>query len=296
MITPLPLDSGPDVEKIVRNVLLSSKSWGKFPTPIEEIVRYTDLQIEKGVDLSKIEPGFFTKSIASFNRMKEKAKGMIDFKTRVVYLDQSQKEPRKNFITLHEVGHQAIGWQQQLKVHMDDDESLDPDTEEIFEREASFFASAALFQLEIFDDETRKLPLSIKSPMHLGQKFGGSNHAAIRRYVERSHKRCAVLVLKKPEEGGPFCVRIRDYFQSDAFTKEFGTIDWGSEPLGFRWGFVRDIQRKRRMHEDGQIAISCQAGVVTFAYHFFNNGHNTFILILPVGESIKSKTVILTKP
>jgi hypothetical protein len=34
---------------------------------------------------------------------------------------------------------------------------------------------------------------------------------------------------------------------------------------------------------------------VTFEYHFFNNTFNTFILLLPAGEGIKSRTVIIPR-
>jgi hypothetical protein len=289
------LDSADDIEKISRNILLAAKAWGKLPTPVDDIVKFADLQIEMGVDLSKLEPGFFSKNFQFARETVKKVVGLIDRRQKTIYLDHTQISSRKNFVKLHEVGHEACVWQNELG-YMDDDKTLDPDADEIFEREASFFASSTLFQLERFDEEVIKLPLSIKSAQILGQMFGGSNHAAIRRYVERSKKRCALLVLHKPEINGEYHVRIRDYFQSDSFTASFGTLTWPTGKCGLEYIFVQEIKRGRRLHEDGHIALTTgSAETVTFAYHFFNSGHNTFIVLLPVGEKIKSKIVILQK-
>jgi Zn-dependent peptidase ImmA (M78 family) len=290
------LESAEDIEKITRNLLLASKAWGTLPTPVDKIAEFAELQIENGVDLSTIEPGFITKNFQFGMRALTKVLGLIDFRQKKIYLDHTQLPSRKNFVKLHEVGHQALSWQSSMKGFMDDEETLDPLVDELFEREASYFASGALFQLERFEDETAKLSLSIKSAQVLGQKFGGSCHAAIRRYVERSKKRCALLVLNKPEMNGAYFAKIRDYFQSSPFTAEFGEISWANEKCGLEWVFVQEIKRGRKLHEDGQVALMTSSGdSVVFGYHFFNSSHNTFILILPVGEKIRSRVVILPK-
>lgn len=275
--------------------MLAAKAWGKLPTPVDDIVRFADLQIENGINLSEIEPGFISKKFQFAKQALKKALGIIDRRQKKIYLDHSQIPPRKNFIKLHEVGHDACSWQKELG-YMDDEKSLDPEAEAIFEREASFFASSTLFQLERFDEEVVKLPLSIKSAQALGQMFGGSNHAALRRYVERSTKRCALLVLHKPESNGEYHAKIRNYFQSGPFSANFGEITWPEEGCGLEYLFVREIKRGRRLHEAGQIALITGSGeTVTFTYHFFNNGHNTFILFLPAGEAIKSRVIIVPK-
>jgi hypothetical protein len=290
-----PLDSAAEIEKISKNILLSAKLWGKHPTPVEEIVRFANLQIEKGVDLSTIEPGFISKNFQFAKQAIKKVLGVIDRRHRTIYLDHSQKPPRKNFVALHEVGHEACDWQKALG-YLDDEKTIDPDADDIFEREASFFASCTLFQHEQFDEEIAKLPLSINSAMLIGNLFGGSNHAAIRRYVEKSTKRCALLVLHKAEANGDYHVGIRNYFQSSPFTNEFGEIVWPAGGCGLEYTFVHDIKRKRKLHENGQIALVTGCGqTVTFTYHFFNSGYNTFIMLLPVGEMNKSRIVILPK-
>jgi hypothetical protein len=290
------VEAAQDIEKIARNLLKTSKAWGKFPTPVENIISCAELTVEQGVDLSRVEPGFFSSNFGFLNSAISKVLGLIDFRHNTIYIDQSQKEPRKNFVKLHEVGHKVLPWQKDVLGRVDDDVTIDPDFREETEREASFFASATLFQLERFQDEAAKLPLSINSPRALAQKFGSSSHSAIRRYVERSNKRCAVLVLNAPQQNGHFAAGIRDYFQSEPFTVEFGEISWLNGECGLEYPFVQDIQRKRRLHEDGELSVmTASSELVTFKYHFFNNGYNAFVLFFPVGEKIRSRTSIVER-
>jgi Zn-dependent peptidase ImmA (M78 family) len=289
------LDSSDDIEKIARNILVASKAWGKLPTPVDTITQFAELQIEMGINLSEVEPDFITAKFQFVKRALAKTLGILDRRKKTIYLDHSQIEPRKNFIKLHEVGHKACSWQSALGF-IDDEKTLDPDINDKFEREASFFASSALFQLERFDDEAVQLPLEIHSPLVLAKKFGGSNHAAIRRYVEHSSKRLALIVLHKPERNGEFSAKIRNYFQSAKFTADFGEISWPNKTCGLEWSFIQDLKRGKRLHKNGQIALKIGAGeFVTFAYHFFNSSHNSFVLLLPIGEMIKSRTVIVPR-
>jgi hypothetical protein len=289
------LDSADDISKISRNLLLAAKVWGRRPTPVDEIVKFAELQIELGVDLSTIEPGFFSKHLQIARQALGKVVGMIDRRQKVIYLDQTQIITRQNFVKLHEVGHDACTWQKGFE-YLDDETTISPDADEIFELEASYFASCTLFQHEIFEDEMAKLPLSIKSAMVLGEMFGGSNHAALRRYVQKSRNRCALLVLKNPETNGEYHVKIRDYFQSSSFSAEFGEIAWPDEKCGLEFVFVQEIKRNRKFHENGQIALMTASGeMVTFGYHYFRTKYNAFVLLMPTGETNKSRITILPK-
>jgi hypothetical protein len=290
------LSSADDIDKIAKNILLASKAWGMLPTPIDKIVQYADLQIAHGVDLSRVEPGFITANFQFVKQVLSKVVGIVDFRQKTIYLDHSQNPKRKNFVKLHEVGHNACSWQSDLKGFLDDDKSLDPSVEEEFEREASYFASGALFQLERFDDEAAKLPLCLRSAQVLGNTFGGSNHASLRRYVERTKKRCALLVLHKPATDGEYAAGIRDYFQSSAFTADFGDIQWPKKTCGLDLAFVQDIKQGRKWHENGQIGLALETGeYVTFKYHYFRTPYQIFILIMPVGEKNNSRISIVSR-
>src|SRR5687768_7724046 len=156
------LETAQEIDKIARVLLKDSKAWGKFPTPVDDIVKYAQLTVEKGIDLSKAQLGFFDR-FASVPRLARKVLGMLDYRQKIIYLDHSQKPQKKRFIKLHEVVHEVCPWQRDIRAFLDDESTLDLETEEIFEAEANYGASSLFFQLEIFDEHAEKLPLTIKS-------------------------------------------------------------------------------------------------------------------------------------
>ena len=142
-------------------------------------------------------------------------------------------------------------------------------------------------------EEADKLPLSLGSAMVLAKKFGSSNHAAIRRYVERSAKRCAVLVLERPELMPSFAAKVRNYFQSAPFTAAFGQIEW-PQACDEDYPFIADLKAGNRLHHKGELAVDLgRAEQTAFRYHFFNNSYNAFVLLLPQGERNFSRTKIV---
>lgn len=288
------LDSVQDIEKIARNLLVEAKALGHFPTPVDRIIRCAELSIENGVDLSQVNAGFFLKSANFFGRISRKVLGIIDFRAKTIYLDESQQPKRKNFVKLHEVGHAVLPWQSELLGCKDDETTIVADVNELYEREASIFASDSLFQLDRFDEEAAKLELGIRSARTVGNKFGGSAQAALRRYVQRSPRRCSLLVLHRPAPGGPFRVKVRNYFESLSFQKAFGGLTW-PDHCGVEYPFVQDIQRKRRDHRDGQIGITTTTlDYVTLQYHFFDNGYNVFVFLFPPGEKNRSRVQVVS--
>lgn len=280
-----PLDDSEVIDKIARDILVGSGAIGKFPTPIDDIIAYTGLSIANGIDLSHPEAEFLNLTKGFFGTISRKVLGMIDLRDKIIYLDQSQPKPRKNFVSLHEVGHGVLPWQRDLMGCLDDETTLGPEIEELYERQASYFASSSLFQLDRFEEEAVRLPLSIASARALGQMFGGSFQAALRRYVERSPERCALLVLRKPARKGVYRAVIGNYFESRSFRRSFGGLLWPAE-CGLRFEFVKDMKRGRRDHQNGQIGCTTRdLDPLTLNYDFFYNSYNFFVLLYPPGEN-----------
>lgn len=287
------LASTAELEKIAKNILVGAHALGKFPTPVDKVIAYTELSLAKHIDLSEAEPSLITAGRSFAGKVSRKILGIFDFHNKTIYLDQGQRISRKTFVKLHETGHGVIPWQKDLLGFLDDEDTIAPEIKEEFEREASFFASAVLFQLDRFDEESAKIPLSLRSARALGQKFGGSAHAAIRRYVERSPKRCAVLVLHPPEKDGGIHARVRDYFESPSFTKAFGGLNWPEE-CRREFPFVQDMQFNRKDHEEGELTTTTQSlEAASLRYHFFNSTYNVFVFLFPAGEKITSRIKIL---
>jgi len=150
-----------------------------------------------------------------------------------------------------------------------------------FEAEANFFASVTLFQHDRFTSAISKYPLDIDTPIQLSTFFGASIHATLRRYVEYSNNRCALLVLEKPSKCGAL---LRNQFQSPSFTSTFGEMNIPNVLDYFAWPFVQDYIRKQNHIKDGTFSFFTSNGLTQFTYHFFNNSYNAFVLIFPDGE------------
>ncbi len=285
-----------DIEDIAYDILKASKSWGKYPTPVDTIVNYSDLIVNKTVDVSKIHHGYASKVTDSLLRALSKVRGIFDRSEKTIYLDLSQNDQKKNFVKLHEVGHGILPWQNQTASFLDDDNTLSLDYREQFEAEANLFASATLFQLNRFEDEMAKLEFGLKSAMAIAKMFGGSNHAALRRYVERSNNRCALLVLKHITRKCELVnCGVRNYFQSDKFSRQFGSVNW-PEQIGVDWPFVQDYYIGRRMKFQGELSLKTVAGATDFQYDFFDTSYNAFVLIYPKGEKTSGKTKVILSP
>src|SRR5258705_10770038 len=115
------VEAAQDIDKIARHLLKTSKAWGKFPTPVQNIISCAELTVEQGIDLSRVEPTFFSSNFSFLESAIAKVLGLIDFRHNTIYIDQSQKEPRKNFVKLHEVGHKVIPWQKDVLGRIDNE-------------------------------------------------------------------------------------------------------------------------------------------------------------------------------
>lgn len=293
-----------DIEKISFELLKQSKSLDVFPTPIDKILGYSDLVMDTGLDLSKVDKTFFEKlkeeSQDKFKNLLSglsKIRGFFDRREKKIYVDFNQTAGRKNFVKLHEVGHGVLPWQNQIMAAVDNDNTLLDTFEDQFEAEANYFASITLFQHDRFEEEVCKLSLNISSAMALAKKFGSSVHAALRNYVLKSNNKCALLVLT-PINGARFNKALcekRDIFYSNSFLQEFGSLDL-PEKFGFKWDFAKDLIFKKRYTEKGKIKLQSHDNEeLDCNYHFFNNGYNSFVFIFPKGESNQSKSKVILK-
>jgi len=284
-----------DIDRISMDVLRGSKSLDTFPTPVDKIVEYAELLVKKNIDVSQIHISYLDRANEFLQSALSKVRGIFDVKKRVIYLDLSQNENRKNFVKLHETAHGILPWQR--KIHEligDNDTTLSPDHNEEFEAEANYFASATLFQHDRFNAEMEKLNLSIDAAMHLAKHFGGSIHAALRRYVDCSKNNCALLILENVSKGvSPHCF-LRNFIASKKFIKTFGEQP-PPKRMEISWPFVQDYCYGKRYKKDGRATLETKNGPVEFSYQFFYNGYNAFVFLHPVGEIKKSKTTFILK-
>ncbi len=279
-----------DIDDITYDILKSSRAFDIFPTPVDKIIHHCDLRLNSSSDFH-IPRNYISKNIDAFKRMQKKILGVLDKTEKVIFIDESLVPAKKTFVKLHEVGHNAIPWQRDIHF-LDNDFTLSHDVKSQFEAEANHFASGALFQLDRFTNYAKSLPLEIGSALALADKFGGSYHAAIRRYVERSNKRCALIIIEKNVFDTNTTFQVKGNYQSIRFGREFGKLIM-PDILDSNFPFVKDFHAGKKLHTDGIANLNTASGEEQFQYHYFFNQYCIFVLIFPTGEKNKSRTKIV---
>jgi Zn-dependent peptidase ImmA (M78 family) len=221
------------IRKEAERALREAGSLGVLPTPIDRIMAAARVQEVKEEIL---DSGFLSKLRSTVSnagdvvkRAVSKVLGLFHASEGLVFLNQSLLGVKKRFVGFHEAGHGFLPWQRPMYALVEDcEKTLDPDTAELFDREANVFATEVLFQLDTFSEMSAGEPFSIWTPVNLAKRFKASNYAAIRQYVSKSKKACVVVVLNMPEfvRDDGFRVSLRRVIQSDSFTELFGTQVW----------------------------------------------------------------------
>lgn len=215
-----------DIRKHADRLLKDAGGYGRFPTPIGDIIAAAKLNIdyEAALDESFLRR-VYKKVTDPIRRAVDKVLGIFGSRDRMIYLDQTVHNSKQAFIKLHETGHGYLPWRRDTFAFMEDGEStLDPEITEVFERQANVFASEVLFQLDLFQQDANSRPFEIKTPLALAPRYSASAYATIRRYVTTSQRACAVLVLDPPvsQFGVGNTYSVRRSIQSTPFTAKFG--------------------------------------------------------------------------
>lgn len=121
------------------------------------------------------------------------------------------------------MGHDALPWHG-AAYFGDDRFTLDPQTADLLEAEASACAAETLFQIDRFTDEANGFRLGLEVPLGLAERWQVSRHAAMRRYVESSPRACALLVIGRfpVTFGDHSAVRVLRSFESAKFRSRYG--------------------------------------------------------------------------
>ena len=214
---------------------------GRFPTPIDDIMAAANVEEVKEDVLNE---SFILKlrkqASGALKSALSKVIGLFDAKARLVFIDRSLHVVKQTFVRLHETGHAFMAWQRDLYAVVEDcDQTIEPSTAHLFDREANVFASEVVFQLDGFTKEAEEKEFGILVPVNLSKRYGASIYSSVRRYVSHNWRACTVLVLNPPElvPGDGFRASLRRHCSSPRFAEIFGDVDWPlvftpSHPIG----------------------------------------------------------------
>ena len=288
------------VRKEAERALRDAGALGIFPTPVDRIMAVARVEEVKE---DVLNPGFIAKLRAKaaeaghlVKRAVTKVLGLFHASEGLVFLNQSLMAVKKRFVGFHEAGHGFLPWQRPIYAIVEDcEKALDGATAELFDREANLFASEVLFQLDTFHNMAESEPFEIWTPVSLARQFRASNYAAIRQYVSKNYRACAVVVLNMPElmEGDGFRASLRRPIQSQRFTEIFGVYPWKDVytpdddigafvPLG---GRRSSGKRSLSLIDRNGTRHDCIA-------ESFSTGHQVFVLIHAVKALTATRIII----
>jgi hypothetical protein len=298
MRTPPKLGVPPSAEAVtaeVRKLLRAAEVGMQLPTPKSQILACARLVETGELDLAEYEQSFSEKASGFLYKAMKKVLGFLDRRNKRFYVDPQLHDSRKTFVTYHEVIHRVIPWQH-IEYTEDDDLTLNDlrlnlGCETLFESEANYGAADILFQCDRFETEARDYDLSVASALHLSGKYEASCHSSLRRFVERNHRPCVLLVLKpttRTNADGGTSFFISHSIPSGPFTLQFG------DP--FTHPFINPDQ------ELGKLLNSCDQGEIGFSdlkgfcrpcvVECFNNQYSLFVMIHPKDISPSRRTVL----
>lgn len=221
------------IRKEAERALREAGALGVFPTPVKQIMAVAQVEEVTGEVLSEGFLAKLRKSVGdaggALKRAIGKLMGVFQARSGLIFLDHTLMAVKKRFVTLHESAHGFLPWQRPIYGLVEDcDKALDADSAELFDREANVFASEVLFNLDAFKNMASDEKFSIWTPINLAGKFEASKYSAIRQYVSKNDRVCAVVVLNMPEmiEGDGFRAALRRPIQSPAFSEIFENYPW----------------------------------------------------------------------
>lgn len=279
----------------VRKLLRAAGVQGQIPTPKSQIIACARL-IEAGeLDLALYEESIAQKAINIFHKAMSKVRGFFDRRTKQLYVDATLRNSKRTFVTYHEVVHKIATWQH-IEYTEEDDFTTSVDCETLFEAEANYGAAEILFQCEMFENEARDFEVSVSSAIYLGQKYDSSRHSCLRRFVERNHRPCLLLVLKetrRQNSDGGMSFYISYAIPSESFTAKFGDP---SETV-FTDPFINPDQELGHILNNGQMGEITLTDLKGFSractVECCTNSYHTFMLVHPKDLPVSRKTVLL---
>lgn len=290
------------VRKEAEKALNKAGAFGVFPTPVAHIMVAAQVEEVHEDVLSESFVEKLRKEVSgageTLKRAVSKVIGLFDARAGLVFIDRTLPSIKQTFIRLHEAGHGFMPWQRKMYAIVEDSQqSLDPDIADQFDREANVFASEVLFQLDTFATEANDHDFGIFVPVNLAKRYGASLYSAIRQYVHKNPKACAVIVLNTPEiaEGDGFRASLRRVDASPSFIELFGELSLPEyfTPDDKIGAMVPNGKRRATGHR--HITICDKNGIDhECVAEAFTNTYQVFVLIIPV-KALTSKSIFFAR-
>jgi hypothetical protein len=219
---------GTDIGEATHRLLLRADAYGRWPTPIDDIVAAAELIEPRHSMLSDLvleqAPAHLRRAI---RKLRGKVRALLDRKEREIHIDPAARTAGHiAYLKLHEVTHDICDWQKEPG-YADDDGNLSPAVKKIFERQANAGAAELLFQRSQFTAMARDYAIGMAAVLDLSQTVGASTHATMRRFAECHNAPVAAVVMESsPCSASPLGYRRCEVVRSQAWQQRFGSACW----------------------------------------------------------------------
>jgi len=295
---------GPEVAKAADLLLRKSGAYGRWPTPVDDIVAAAGLV--EPMD-SLLSPGVVDQAPEHLKRAMRKISGkvlaLLDRQTREIHLDPAiHVVGQRSFKKLHEVSHDMCAWQHDL-AYADDHATLSPLTHRTFERQANAGAAELLFQRERFGEIAREYAVGMASVVELSNLVGSSLRATLHRYVEVQKRPVVGVVLEiSPTQRNPFGYRRLEANCSKKWETKFGDSSCWPQVLfenPFQFVTSADEARTSRTTVQGQQRFpDVDNTTVKVQYELLSNSYNVLLLMWVPGRELgrRKRIVVAGRP
>lgn len=190
------LSSRDEIVASAERLMRAAQIRDELPTPVDRLLEVAklsrgsdDLFADETIERA---PAHVRDAI---RKLRGRVHAVLDRRTRTVYVDPAiSHEGRRRFRALHEIGH-AILPSQNDPAHADDERTLSWLSTVKDERDANQCGAELLFQRELFAQMAREYEPSLGAVTELGDLFGASYQATLRRFAEFHHTPVAAVVL-----------------------------------------------------------------------------------------------------
>lgn len=298
------------IEKRARGILNRSSGWGRFPTPVEDILTAACLKVaphsifdvngimaflqEKALNLGRAAGRVITSTGRKIKSALSKVLGLYDADLYEIHIDETVLPVKQTFLKLHETGHHEIPAHRKIfRLFQDCEKTLAPETADQFDRQANNFARFVLFQGDTFAKMAADYAFELKTPRTLAKKFGASIYASAREFARANTRPCVVYALEKLEfiEGSGAQAEVRRIEPSPSFVEQFGYPTDTVITLDHVLGPVLPIYSKMKGPHSFPI-VDLNGTKHECIAESFKTPYNIFILLYPV-RALTASTIIM---
>lgn len=263
-------------DEILETLLVEAGAAGRLPTDHQKLLNFLGLEQLSFDFMNEVE------FLGPSEKPTGEIRAALHLAKRAVATQSGMNDKRERFCVFHEIAHCVLP-EHNLKLFVDNDQTLSWWTKARLEREANRFAADLLFQGNLFSEQALSLDTSIRTVIELAPQYGASYEAALRRYTEAHVMPCALLVYDKVAKSEDTFVEDDDYrihytITSAPFRKlYFAGIQMSEEKCkaaeiyspNQTWGVGKIAEKELLIESEGKEKWRFETEV-------FNNGYKIF--------------------